>query len=281
MGQQARDYWKGTITTARDSAGGLDEGDVTQFTTPATDGTPQCIKPSGTAPWLQTFLGIVLPRGVIGGSGASAGEDLGVKMQGFGRVKLGANRAMTRGAQLINDASTLGAVMARTAYSFSANVIGYAQEALSSSASAQMLEALVQPHAVEIVRPVFSVATDATVGAATKYMAGVGVALSGSSVPLGVVRFTGEVVRNLWVSTGTAAGNTETLVATVIKSSDNGGTWTDTAVTCTVTGNAGGTAKSASDLSNSASLAAGDLVGLKLVSSAGTVGLVRAGFDLT
>jgi len=275
MAAQARDYWKGIFPPAYDYAGGLDEGDTAQLTTPNADGTPQVIKPSGTAPWLQGFYGVVQPRGTIGGSGTSAGEAIALKVQGLARIKLGANRAMTRLAQLINDPSTLGAIMARTAYSFSAMVIGYAQEALSSSSSAQMLEALIQPHMVEVVRQVTGFV--GTIGVVTKYVNGIGGSISTTGVPMYLVRFTGETIRNLAINLGTAPGGTDTVAVTVYKSSDNGANWTATDLTCTATG----TAKTASDLSHSVALTAGDLLAIYVNSSAVTAANLTVTFDIT
>jgi hypothetical protein len=276
MTAQARDYWKGIFPPAYDSAGGLDEGDITQFTSPNADGTPQAIKPSGTAPWLQTFYGLMQARGTIGGSGAAAGEAVAMKRHGLARIKLAISTVMTRGAQLIADATTLGTVKPRTPYSFSAKVIGWAEEALSSSAAVQMLEAFVHPIDVEVVRPV-TAGSSSTLTAATKYLAPGYVAVASAAVPLYVARFTGETIRNLGASLATAPAGTDTAIFTVQKSSDNGATWADTALTCTITG----TAKAAADLTHSAVLAAGDLLALKVVSSATTAAIPFASFDIT
>lgn len=276
----ARNYKEGIHPPALDYAGSLAQGEITVFTAPDASGNPQVIAPSGSAPWLQAFYGVNQSAGFVGGSGTIAGEAVEMVRQGLSLVLLANGQTTTRGCQLIASAAALGYVAPRAPYSFSALVLGQAEEAVTASGTDQEIEAYVQPYWLEIVRPVFAVATDATVGAATKYMAGVGVALGAGAVPIAIAQYA-ETIRNLWVDTGTAAGNTETLAATVIKSSDHGTTWSDTAVTCTITGNAGGTAKSASDLVHTATLAAGDLVGIKLVSSAANVGLVRAGFDLT
>lgn len=277
MTAQARDYWKGIFPPAYDSAGGLDEGDITQFTTPNADGTPQAIKPSGAAPWLQLFYGLVKARGLIGGSGAAAGEAIAAQRHGLGRVKLALSTVMTRGAQLIADATTLGTVKPRTPYSFSAKVIGWAEEALSSVAAVQMLEAYIQPIDVEIVRQV-TCGVLAAPGAATKHGTAPGVATGAAAeIPVYIARFTGEVVRNLRVNAVTAPGGSDTVAVTINKSSDNGGTWATTTVTCTITG----TAKFAADLTHSLALTAGDLLEVAFVSSAGTAAGLTATFDVT
>jgi len=276
MAQQARDYVKGIYPPAYDSAGGLDEGDITQFTTPNTDGTPQAIKPSGTAPWLQTFYGAVTHRGVIGGSGSAAGDAIALKRHGLGRLKAAISTAFTRGAQLIADATTLGAVKPRTPYSISAKVIGFAEEALSSSAAVQMLEAFIHPIDVEVVRCISAFAPT-TFPAATRYVGGAGVALSSTVVPVYRARFAGEVVRNLSTNLLTAPGGSDTIITTLQKSSDNGATWTDLALTTTITG----AGKTATDLVNTATLAAGDLLAIKAVSTAITAAGLSATFDVT
>jgi len=276
MAQQARDYVKGIFPPAYDSAGGLDEGDTTQFTTPASDGSPQVIKPSGTAPWLQTFYGIMTGRGPVGGTGSAAGEGIAPKRQGLGRIKVAVNQAITRGAQLINDATTLGAVKARAAYSFSAQVIAHAEEAISSSSAVQMVEAYIQPYFVEVVRCI-SAFSPTTFPAATRYLGAAGVALSSAQVPVYRARFTGEVIRNLSTNLLTAPGGSDTIITTLQKSSDNGGTWSDLTLTTTISA----AGKTATDLVHTDVLAAGDLVCIKAVSTGITAAGLSATFDVT
>lgn len=277
MTGQARSYSKGIFPPAYDSAGGLDEGDITQFTTPNADGTPQVIKPSGTAPWLQTFYGVVIPRGTVGGSGSAAGEAIALTRQGLVRIKQAFSTVITRGAQLVANATNLGTVSARTAYSFSAKVIGFAEEAQTTGSSGNnMLEAYVQPQVVEIVRPVTGGCAGA-ITAATKYLATPGQTKAAAQVALYRARFTGEVIRNLSCNLVTAPGGADTVAFTVQKSSDNGGTWADTALTATIST----TGKSATDLTNSAVLTAGDLLAIKADSSAGTAADATVTFDVT
>lgn len=232
------------------------------------------------------YRGIQIDEGALPDGSANYGQDsshpaemVNAQKEGIAWGLVPANTTVTMGDQAWANASAQ--IIKRTPFSFSGFILGQFDESATTGSAAELHSVEMFPQYIEVVRPVYAVATDATVGAATKYMAGVGVALSGSEVPVALVQYTGQKARNLWVSTGTAAGNGETLAVTVIKSSDNGGTWSATTLTVTLTGTAGGL-KFASELSlASAALAAGDLVGIKLVSSAGNVGLVRAGFDLT
>lgn len=277
MAAQARDYWKGIFPPAYDSAGGLDEGDITQFTSPASNGTPQAIKPSGAAPWLQTFYGVVQQRNTVGGSGGSAGESITVKRQGLGRLKLALNIALSRGDQLIADATTLGTVKPRTPYSHSAKVVGWAEEAQASTAAVKMFEAYVQPQDIELTRNVHAVASGA-IGAATRYIAPGFVGVSAAEVPVFTAQHTGQVIRNLKAQLKTAPGGADTVVFSLVKSSDGGTTWVAIAgITCTISA-AGLTAK---DYVNTATLTEGDMVAIKMVSSAGTAAQPDVTFDVT
>lgn len=113
-----------------------------------------------------------------------------------------------------------------------------------------------------------------TVGAATKYLPRAGNVAS-AQAPLAIVTRAG-VLRSLRVSLNVAPGGSDTAIFTVQKSSDNGATWTDTTLTCTVTGSA----KSASDTTHFPAVAAGDLLAVKAVSSAGTAAGPVASFEL-
>ena len=146
MSQQARDYSKGIFLPAYDYAGGLQFGYITIRRAAHADGTPPVILPSGAAPWTQSFYGVCMSQGFVGGSGTAAGEPLALKRQGAGIVILEANVAVTAGDELIASASTLGCVKPRTADSGSCQVIGTAEETLASSTAVQRLEAYIQPY---------------------------------------------------------------------------------------------------------------------------------------
>lgn len=272
----ARNYKEGVHPPALDNVGGFQQGQVAIYDSASSAGESQVKLPTGTAPWLQIPYGINDSAGFVGGSGTTLGEALALTRQGLCRMKLTNGITTTRGAELIADASVLGNVKLRTPYSFSAYVLGTAEEAYSSSATDDLIEAYMQPALKEVIRSVFA-ATSSTFGADTKYIAPGYVALAAAQVPVFVAAFTGQVVRNLVTSLATAPAGTDTVVYTIQKSSDNGATWTDTAVTCTTTG----TAKASSDLTHSAVLAAGDLLAIKAVSSATTAAIAAVQFDVT
>jgi hypothetical protein len=275
MAQSARNYDKGIFPPAHDAVGGLLMGNIVQPTTAASDGTPQIIKPSGTAPELQKFYGVVESRGFVGGTGTAAGEDLCVKRQGLGTVLLGANRTATLGSELVADASTLGAVKNRTPYSSSATVIGVSEEALSSSSSSQLHEAYIQPYRIEVVRQISTFT--GTIGTVTKYANGIGGTISTNFVPLYLARFDGETVRNLRIDLGTAPGGSDTVAVTVYSNAGYSTTGSASTITCTATG----TAKTASDSTHTLTLSAGDVVGFYINSSANTAANITITCDVT
>jgi hypothetical protein len=272
----ARNYKEGIHPPCLDFAGSLAQGEITIFRAPDASGNPQVVAPSGSAPWLQAFYGVNQSAGFVGGSGTSAGEELEVVRQGLSRVLLENGQTTTRGCQLIASGNALGYVAPRTPCSFSALVVGQAEEAVTASGTDQQIEAYVQPYWVEIVRPVTGGCVGA-IGQATKYLAAAGQAVAAAQVALYQARFSGEVVRNLSASLATAPGGTDTVAMTVQKSSDNGATWSDLAVTATITG----TGKSATDLVHTATLAAGDLLAIKAVSSNVTAAGATVTFDVT
>lgn len=114
-----------------------------------------------------------------------------------------------------------------------------------------------------------------TIGAATKYMSRGAAAVAASAVVIGTVTRAG-VLRRLYANLLTAPGGSDTVAFTIQKSSDNGGTWSDTTLTCTITGSAKGN----SDTTHTPSVAAGDLLAVKMVSSAGTAADPSVGFEI-
>jgi len=113
------------------------------------------------------------------------------------------------------------------------------------------------------------------IGAATKYMSRGAAAVAASAVVIGTVTRAG-VLRRLYANLLTAPGGSDTVAFTIQKSSDNGGTWSDTTLTCTITGSAKGN----SDTTHAPSVAAGDLLAVKMVSSAGTAADPSVGFEI-
>lgn len=273
----ARNYKEGVHPPALDNIGGFQLGQVAIYDAATSAGESQVKLPTGTAPWLQIPYGINDSAGFVGGSGTPIGEALALTRQGLCRMRLTNGITTTRGAELMADAGVLGNVKLRTPYSFSAYVLGTAEEAYASSSTDDPIEAYMQPALKEVVRQV-TCGVLAAPGAATKHGTAPGVATGAAAeIPLYVARFTGEVVRNLRVNAVTAPGGSDTVAVTINKSSDNGATWATTTVTCTLTG----AAKTASDLTHSLSLAAGDLLEVAFVSSAGTAAGLTATFDVT
>jgi len=268
-------YKEGVHPAALDSVGGFQQGNVAVYAAPAATGDRQVALPTGTAPWLTPPFGINRSAGYVGGTGTTSGETLDLTRQGISTVLLKNGTAATRGGKMIASA-TLGYVQPYTDYSFSAWILGTFEEALTASSTSDQVTAYVQPYFQAIVRPV-TAGTTSTFGANTRFLGAVGSTIASAQVPLYVARFAGETIRNLAATLVTAPGGTDTVVFTVQKSSDNGATWADTALTCTITG----VAKSASDLTDAVVLAAGDILAIKTVSSATTAAQATATFDVT
>lgn len=226
---------------------------------------------------IQTSEG-QLPDGAAnyGQDSTRPAEQILVAKKGIVRALVPTAQTITKGMQAIANAS--GRMIARTAYSFSAFVHGIFDETITTT-TAQYVSLELRQQLVELVRPVsVSQPLKTTVlGAATVYGSGIGLAFSAAPVMLYRARFTGEKVRNLSVSLVTAPGGADTVAATVMKSADNGDTWSALAVTCTISA----AAKTATDLVNTATLDAGDIIGIRFVSSAGTAAGAVATTDVT
>jgi hypothetical protein len=234
--------------------------------------------PTGTAPWLQKAIGLASTAGFVGQTLAS-GAEVALHLLGIVPIRLAASTAMLPGDQLIADAGELGAAKVRAPYSYSALVLGHGTEAFTADAgSGQRLgSAEVKGYWIETVRSRSGGSAETLGAATTSYYGGSGASKSGTPIVVYQARTTGEAVRLLGINLITAPGGTDTVAATIVKSSDNGTTWTDTAVTCTATG----TAKAANDLTHSAQLTSGDILGVKAVSSAGTAAGFSYTFDVT
>ncbi len=114
-----------------------------------------------------------------------------------------------------------------------------------------------------------------TIGAATRYMSRGAAAVASSAVCVATVTRAG-VLRRLYANLLTAPGGADTVAFTIQKSSDNGATWSDTTLTCTITG----AAKGNSDTTHAPAVAAGDLLAVKMVSSAATAADPSVGFEI-
>ena len=279
MAQIARDYKDGIFVPALDLSGGLQDGTLVVQGTPAADGNPVAVLPSGATPWLQAPYGICATSGFVGGTGTVAGEALTVKRQGLGRVKVTNGNAIARGQLFGADAAVLGNVVPYVAGSFSGWVMGTFEETKAASTTDDLAECFISPYYVADLEgiTVSQPLSTTPIGAVTVFGASTGLAFSATGVPLYVVRFTGENIRNLLVNLAVAPGGTDTVIAAVVKSSDGGKTYTAPVggPTCTITG-AGLTA---SDLVNQYVATKGDVIGIRFISSAGIAAGCSASFD--
>lgn len=222
------------------------------------------------------LAGVNIAGGQAGATMVAGTDMFAAQWHGRAKVKLKAGQTANRGDHAV-PADTTGAIKSRTLYSFSQNVVGTLPQTKTAGAADDFIECDLAPRLVEIVRPVVGGATTA-LGAATKYATAPGQAGAAAQIPLYIARFTGETVRNLSVNIATAPGGADTVIFTIQKSSDNGGTWTDTTITCTPVA---GTGKAASDLTHSVSLTAGDMLAVKMVSSNTTAAAITVAFDVT
>lgn len=226
------------------------------------------------------YRGVQIDEGALPDGSANYGQDathpaeqVNCQKNGIAWGLAAASTSPVMGDQAVSNAS--GYFIARVPYSFSAFVYGQFDEGRTVGSNPELVGIEMIPQYIEIVRPIICGAVGA-ITAATKYGNAVGQAKAAAQVPLYMVRFTGEKICSLAVNLATAPAGADTVITTVQKSSDNGGSWSDTALTCTITG----TAKAAYDLTHSATLAKGDLLAVKLVSSAGTAADCTVSFDV-
>lgn len=225
---------------------------------------------------LGKWRGIQIDEGMLpdGAADATIPDSVTAQKTGIARALVPASSSATEGDQAWSDAA--GKIIKRTPFSFSGFLVGQFDESFTAGSSAEYRGVELIPHYIEVCRVILAGCAGAITGA-TKYLGDVSQAKAAAQVPRYVVRFTGEKIRNLRCNLGTAPGGSDTVAFTVQKSSDNGGTWSDTTLTCTITG----TEKSAVDLTHEPSLTAGDLLAVKAVSSAGTAADATACFDAT
>jgi hypothetical protein len=230
------------------------------------------------------YRGIQLDEGQLPDGAANYGVDASHPAEMVSAAKKGLIRGLaagsttvTAGDQLWSNAS--GLLITRVPYSFSGFILGQADETATVGTAPQFVDIEMLPQYQEIVRQVTvsQPLKTTTIGAATVYGATTGTAFGTAAIQLYRARFAGETIRNLSASLGIAPGGSDTVAVTVQKSSDNGNTWADTALTCTVSA----ALFSATDLTHSAVLAAGDILAIKLVSSAGTAAGACVSFDIT
>ncbi len=229
-------------------------------------------------------FGVQLEEGTLpdgsanyGAAATTPAEPVTLQTLGIAAVLVPGSSSGTINDQIVCDAN--GQFVTSTPYSLSRYVWGRFIETFTAGSDAEYRAAHLQQQVVEVVRPItVSQPLKTTVlGAATVFGTGPGLAFSAAAVALYVARFTGETIRNLSVSLTTAPGGADTVIVAVMKSSDNGATYSATAVTCTISA----AAKAATDLVNTASLTAGDIVAVRAISSAGTAAGCAISFDIT
>src|SRR5579871_3004053 len=214
------------------------------------------------------YRGIQIDEGTLPDGSANYGQDaqhpaeqVNAQKEGIAWGLAPANTTPAQGDQAWSDAT--GKLITRVPFSFSGFILGQFDEARTVGVNPELVGVELSPQYIEICRNLGGFAAAAPAAGATKWGALGAVAVQNAQSPLYVAGYAGETVRNLKVSVGTAPGVGETLAFTVQKSSDNGATWVDTALTCTIAG----TSKAASDLAHAVALAAGDLLALKMVAS--------------
>lgn len=280
----ARSFKEGVHPTSLDNIGGFQQGNVALYDVPNSNGDYQVKLPTGSAPWLSAPAGIQDNAGFVGGTGTSLGEALLITRQGLTRALLSANLTTTRGGELIADSGTLGNVQPRTAYSYSAWILGWAEEAYGPSSTADLVEMYAQPFLKEIVRTV-PLASSATFTAATKYLQPGYTSLSSTAVVVYTAQFTGQVLRNLVGSVQTAPSSTNTVTFTIYRAAYNSatqtyGSFTATTITCVITGGTG-LQLIASDTTHTVTLNQGDLIAVAAIGTDTTAALPSCSFDVT
>lgn len=114
----------------------------------------------------------------------------------------------------------------------------------------------------------FSASATLITNNATRYFGMPGSALDSSTkITLGIIPSAIATARGMDCGVGTAPGGTDTVTFTLIYSGDQGATWTDSTLTCTLTG----TNKECSDNTHEPLLYVGWRMGLKQVSSVTSV----------
>ena len=237
----------------------IPEGALVQYQTASTDDNDVLLP---TAANSFNLAGVSLSAGqVVGGTSVAGSDFVGVQKLGRAKVLLAASTTVTRGQQCIA-ANALGHCTARTQWSTSAQVLGYFAQSHTSGGQAEFVMVDLALAPVEVAIAITGQCTG-TITAATKYLTAPGDAVAAAQIPLFIAPYP-MTLRYLSVALGTAPGGTDTVVFTVQKSSNQGTSWVSTALTATPTA---GTGKSAQDLTDTATLAAGDWVAIQVVSS--------------
>jgi hypothetical protein len=232
------------------------------------------------------WRGVAMDEGALPDGTANYGQDaqhlaepINAQKAGIATVLCPANQQVNEGDQAVSDAN--GMVVPRAPFSLSAFIAGQFDETKLIGPQPAYSAVELFPHYVEVVR---SVTASGLGGGAIGITAGKffdphAAALSATPVPVYRVKYTGEVLRNLGLTLKTAPGGADSVTLTYQKSSDGGTTWTDIAGP---SAQATAAAKLADDQTNvSPALTKGDLIALKIASTAVTAADPVATFDAT
>ena len=219
--------------------------------------------PTGAVSPLEFHPGITIEEGMPGSTSRNP-DQINIQSLGIGKIMFAADQIIVPGDRIIADSDGRG--IKRTPFSSSGPCLGFAFQR-RNVVDPKPGEVFLLPHFIEVVMPITGGSDGAAIGAATKYLAAPGVAVAAAELPLFVCDAPGKL-RNLRCSLKTAPGGADTVIFAVLKSSDNGASWTATTLTCTITG----AAKAASDKleAHAVDVAAGDLIAIRAISSAGT-----------
>lgn len=223
----------------------------------------------------SVVVGLVVSAGMLDGgvySAPAVGDPIAVQRFGQSVGLLSANQTIVRGDPL-GAISGTGGQLGLFIPGQGMKYVGIAAQSKTTTGTALYIEVDLgaNPKVVTIEKVSGFAAT--TFQNATKFMSAPGTgAAAAAQVVLGVVPHGGGVLANLMVDDGTAPGGADTDAFTVQKSSDHGGTWTDTTLTATITG----AAQAASDVTHQTAVAAGDLLAIKIVASATSAGANRS-----
>lgn len=266
-GTLAEDVFKKTMT-CQDTA--LVRGTVACQYTAGTD--LDVVNPDNAS--ASVVVGLVASAGTLTSGSYSApavGDPLTIQRFGQGVGLLAANQTITRGDPLGTVSGTggqIGAYVPGRGQKF----VGYAAQSKTSSGTPLYIEVDLGSNPKDIHVMGISGFASTTFQNATKFLSAPGTTTAAASaVELFVVPPGGGKIANLSASDGTAPGGSDSDAFTVQKSSDNGATWTDTALTATISASA----KAASDTTHTVAVAAGDLLAIKVVASATSLGASR------
>lgn len=226
------------------------------------------------------ILGVSKSAGPFGsgtgqtGAATSGVDRVAVQKLGRARVLVAANTTVNRGEDCVI-ANSSGHGRSRVPSEGTCGILGQFAQSKTTGANPEFVEVDLEIETLEQSSTVMGGSTNAAIGAATKYLASPGVAVAAAQIPLYVAP-QAATIRNLRAQLGTAPGGSDTVAFTVQKSSDNGATWADTALTATISA----AGKSASDVSDVVSIAAGDLLAIKVVSSGATAAFPSCSFQV-